>query len=368
MLTHLQNPFPFPSPTTHSRFLPEPDLAPILISEQYIAHLLRSMPELLEDVEARLSHGHGLPPVDASTLAHTPGAVAYYETALEAAAQGSDGGGDAGVYKDATTKKSVAPRFLPLARLVSNWVLNEVSGALAQRGSSLQAALQDDETKGDRAAGAKQGSRAVVLPPQQVGKLVHLVQSGAVSGKRAKDVLELMAGQRLGGSGGAVDSGDSSSSARGNARQHNSVLTLGAEDAEVHLSSGSPDRHPRFSDPDARAPLVLVTEKGWVQLNDRAKIAEMAAAVINDPAAADQVSRWRDAGQDRALGALVARVLEASGGLANPELASVCVREALGPLGKRPEGKMGRKEKARQQQQQQQQQQGTGGEGKAKSV
>jgi Asp-tRNA(Asn)/Glu-tRNA(Gln) amidotransferase B subunit len=318
------------------RFLPEPDLAPILLPASRVQALLATLPELLEDVAARFTRSHGLSHADAATLVGEPGAPAYFERAVAAACAAH--AGIAGAAPPPETARA-------LAKATANWVLNELFGGLAERGTTVRAAAvavevgggeeEGEEMGGGKGRGVGTGRSAAdaatraPVSPARLGQLVALVEAGVVSGKRAKDVLQLMLGARLGGGGGAA-------------------AAAAAEATAAVAPPPLPEGSTAFAAPDPRSPHAIVMDKGWAQLNDRDPIVRLAVAAVADPALAETVAKWRGQGQERALGSVVAAILQASGGLANPELASACAKEALGPLGQRPEGKVGRKEKARQ--------------------
>mmetsp|Transcript_17437 Transcript_17437/g.33636 ORF Transcript_17437/g.33636 Transcript_17437/m.33636 type:complete len:528 (-) Transcript_17437:84-1667(-) len=67
------------------RFMPEPDLPPLVIPDSVIAELARTTSELPEVASARLQQKHGLSPIQVDTLMGMPGAVGYLASVLEAA-------------------------------------------------------------------------------------------------------------------------------------------------------------------------------------------------------------------------------------------------------------------------------------------
>ncbi|MDA8395727.1 MAG: Asp-tRNA(Asn)/Glu-tRNA(Gln) amidotransferase subunit GatB [Candidatus Dormibacteraeota bacterium] len=78
---------------------------------------------------------------------------------------------------------------------------------------------------------------------------------------------------------------------------------------------------------EARSPVNLIKERGLTQVSDAAQMEEWVGAAIRQlPKAASDFQ----AGNDRALGPLVGAVRKASGGVANPDLASRLLRERLG--------------------------------------
>src|SRR5919107_447461 len=66
------------------RYFPEPDLPPLIVSEQFVDEVRRAMPELPEDRRKRFSEQYGLSYADASQLVSDRALADYYETAAEA--------------------------------------------------------------------------------------------------------------------------------------------------------------------------------------------------------------------------------------------------------------------------------------------
>ena len=102
-------------------------------------------------------------------------------------------------------------------------------------------------------------------------------------------------------------------------------LVLMVEAGEVSGTSGREVLAEGFT--GGRAPAELVRERGLVQVSDAA---QMAAWVDDALSALPKAAADFKAGNDRALGPLVGAVRKASGGVANPDLASRLLRERLG--------------------------------------
>ena len=79
---------------------------------------------------------------------------------------------------------------------------------------------------------------------------------------------------------------------------------------------------------DASMPSDIVSRDGLSQISDVAVVRQWALAVVADPANASAVANYR-AGNKRLLGPLVAKVLAASGGRANPTVVNAAVVEAI---------------------------------------
>ena len=85
------------------RYFPDPDLPPLVIARDWVEQVKRAMPELPRAMAERLVRDYGLPEYDATTLTQSPAMAAYFETAAKASGQ---------------------------AKLVSNWIMGEVSRRL----------------------------------------------------------------------------------------------------------------------------------------------------------------------------------------------------------------------------------------------
>src|SRR5919107_2391736 len=65
------------------RYFPEPDLQPLIVSEQFVEEVRRAMPELPEQRRTRFSEQYGLSYADASQLVSDRSLADYYEEAAE---------------------------------------------------------------------------------------------------------------------------------------------------------------------------------------------------------------------------------------------------------------------------------------------
>ncbi|HEX5602817.1 MAG TPA: Asp-tRNA(Asn)/Glu-tRNA(Gln) amidotransferase subunit GatB [Pyrinomonadaceae bacterium] len=123
------------------RYFPEPDLQPLIVSEQFVEEVRRAMPELPEQRRQRFSEQYGLSYADASQLVSDRALADYYETAAEASGN---------------------------PRATANWIRTEL--------------LRELEAKGVSAGESP-------LPPKELGALVRLIDEEKISGKQGKDVL-----------------------------------------------------------------------------------------------------------------------------------------------------------------------------------
>jgi len=123
------------------RYFPEPDLPPLIVSEQFVEEVRREMPELPEDRRKRFSEQYGLSYADASQLVSERSLADYYEQAV--AASGN-------------------------ARAAANWIRTEL--------------LRELEAHGLSAADSP-------VQATELGALVRLIDEAKISGKQGKDVL-----------------------------------------------------------------------------------------------------------------------------------------------------------------------------------
>ncbi len=126
------------------RYFPEPDLPPLVISQEWIEEVRRSLPELPADRRRRLVAEYGVPDYDAGVLTLTREVADYFE---------------------ATSQASGNPKA------ASNWVMTEVLRK-----------LKEDE----------QPLATCPIPPAHLAELIRLLDAGTISGKIAKDVFERM--------------------------------------------------------------------------------------------------------------------------------------------------------------------------------
>lgn len=123
------------------RYFPDPDLLPLELEQAWIDEIRANLPELPDDKRRRLMAQYGLSQYDAVVLISEQAKADYFE----AAAAGRD------------------------AKLVSNWVTNELSARLAADGKDFSESP---------------------LPPSQVAELVALIEEGVISSRIAKEVFD----------------------------------------------------------------------------------------------------------------------------------------------------------------------------------
>ena len=205
------------------RYFPEPDLPPVEVSEAWVAQVGAALPELPEARKQRLVREYGLSAGEASQLADTEASTRYFEAAAAAAGN---------------------------ARAAANWVMGEVARRLNADGDDID---------------------AVGVSPDALGRLIRMVDAGAVSGSAAKTVFDRMYG-------------------------------TGREAGEI------------------------VEAEGLAQIGDEERLLEVVTRVIADND--DAASRFRG-GNEGSLGFLVGQVMRATGGRANPRLVNTLLRRSL---------------------------------------
>lgn len=132
------------------RYFPEPDLMPVVVSDEMLTAIRGQLVELPEAKRQRFIKQYGLPEYDAGVLVADVALASYYERA----AAGSKN-----------------------PKAISNWVMTELLGKLAE---------------------AKQSIDGCPIPPEQLTELVALIDGGQISGKIGKEVFAEMFSSRKG--------------------------------------------------------------------------------------------------------------------------------------------------------------------------
>ena len=144
----------------------------------------------------------------------------------------------------------------------------------------------------------------------QVGELLDMVSDGEVSGRVAKDVLEIM----------CLGDGDGEDRAQ-RAAEAVAVATPAVGAAAAAAAVG-----------DRRSPREIVNDKGWWQLTDESgrggELTALCRAVSFDAKYAQQLEALRS-GKVQLLGFFVGRVMEASNGRAHPQQTNDILRKIL---------------------------------------
>ncbi len=210
------------------RYFPDPDLLPLELTQDYVDELGRGLPELPDAKRARFMKDYGLSAYDADVLVAERASADYFE----AVAKGRDG------------------------KIAANWVINELFGRLNKEGLEI----------GDSPVTAA-----------QLGSIIALIGSGAISGRSAKDVFEI-------------------------------VWNEGGD------------------------PVEIVDKRGLKQVSDTGAIEAAVDAVI--AANPDKVADAK--ANPKVLGWFVGQVMKSTGGKANPQAVNDVLRKKLGSPGVRP--------------------------------
>ena len=205
------------------RYFPEPDLPPLVLDPIWIADVRKTLPELPDAKRRRFVEQYGLPEYDAGVLTQSSAVADYFEAAAAAAGN---------------------------AKAASNWVMGELMRKANEGGVSLT---------------------ELGLPPDALGGLIRLVDSGTITSPVARTVFEEM------------------------------------------LTSGQPA--------DA-----IVKAKGLARIDDEGAI----EAAVRDVIAANPgpVAQYRG-GKAQLFGFLVGQAIKSTGGKANPARVNALMRRLL---------------------------------------
>ncbi|MBI1418548.1 MAG: Asp-tRNA(Asn)/Glu-tRNA(Gln) amidotransferase subunit GatB [Limimaricola sp.] len=204
------------------RYFPDPDLLPLEIDAAWVDGIAANLPELPDAKKARFMDSFGLSDYDASVLTAELANAEYFEQVAE----GRDG------------------------KLAANWVINELFGRLKK----------DDRSIEDSP-----------VSPEQLGKIVGLISSGAISGKIAKDLFEI-----------------------------------------VYTEGGDPEE--------------IVDARGMTQVTDTGAI----EAAVDEIIAANPAQVEKAQQNPKLAGWFVGQVMKATGGKANPAMVNELVTKKLG--------------------------------------
>jgi aspartyl-tRNA(Asn)/glutamyl-tRNA(Gln) amidotransferase subunit B len=206
------------------RYFPDPDLRPLDVDAAWIEEVRGALPAMPGARSARYQSEWSIPALDAEALVASRALADYFEAVAAAAGN---------------------------ARLAANWVRNEVLRVLNDRKLALE------EYK---------------VTPAMLGRLIRLVETGAIGGKAAKEVFDEMS------------------------------------------TGGEP-------------PEAIVDRRGLAQISDPAAIREAAQRVLERNAS--QAEQYR-AGKTQVFGFLVGQLMKEMGGRAKADVANAVMRELLG--------------------------------------
>ena len=126
------------------RYFPEPDLVPVVISDEWIEEVRRVLPELPMEKRERFVEQYGIPTYDAGVLTASLATADYYEETA---------------------------RLCGKPKLASNWIMG-----------NLLAYLNEEKLEVTESP----------ITPQALADLINMIDEGTISGKIAKDVFEDM--------------------------------------------------------------------------------------------------------------------------------------------------------------------------------
>jgi len=204
------------------RYFPDPDLLPLELTQAWVDELARGLPELPDAKKARFEKEYGLSAYDADVLTAERERADFFE----AVARGRDG------------------------KLAANWVINELLGRLNKEGHDI----------GDSPVSSR-----------QIGVILDLIGSSAISGKIAKELFEI-------------------------------VWNEGGDPAEI------------------------VEQRGLKQVTDTGAIEQAVDAIV----AANPKQVEAGKANPKALGWFVGQVMKATGGKANPQAVNDILKRKLG--------------------------------------
>lgn len=210
------------------RYFPEPDLPPLVLSEERIETIRKTIPELPDAKTARLQHDFDLPHYDAALISADKETADFYERALNS--------------KGTPTKD--------FAKMLANWMLGELFSCLNKSGKNISESN---------------------VSAENLAELINLIKTDVISGKIAKEVLELM-----------WDSGKRASE--------------------------------------------IVEEKGLKQITSADEIEKVAKEVLTENES--KVAEYKS-GKDKLFGFFVGQSMKKMGGKANPQVLNEVLKKLL---------------------------------------
>jgi aspartyl-tRNA(Asn)/glutamyl-tRNA(Gln) amidotransferase subunit B len=137
------------------RYFPDPDLPPLVVSEEWIERVRSALPELPQAQCERYQRDFGLSPYDAQALTQSREMAAYFDSVVSAL------GADAAA-----------------AKLAANWMMGELSAALNRSGLAIEQAP---------------------VGSAQLAGLIRRIRDNTISGKIARDVFDAIWTGEVGG-------------------------------------------------------------------------------------------------------------------------------------------------------------------------
>lgn len=131
------------------RYFPDPDLPPLVLEAEWVEEIRKTLPELPDAKKTRFMKDYELSAYDAAVLVSEMETASYFEEAL----------------------KCLDPLTPKTAKLLANWLIGEVFGALNRENKALE---------------------ACPISPAHLSGLITEIQKEVISGKIAKEVFSLM--------------------------------------------------------------------------------------------------------------------------------------------------------------------------------
>ena len=136
------------------RYFPDPDLPPLVVSQELVDHIRSTMPELPDGKRARLMNELDLPPYDAGVIVAERETADFYEAVLK--------------NLDAFQNSAPQPQKITAAKLAANWLTGDFFAALNRSGLTVL-------------------TSPVSAP--HLAQLMDLILSEVISGRTAKEVF-----------------------------------------------------------------------------------------------------------------------------------------------------------------------------------
>lgn len=205
------------------RYFPEPDLLTVIMNDEWQKELKRKLPELPEVRKERFIKDFNLPEYDADILTLNRDMADYYELVLK------------------TTKDY---------KTASNWVMGEVLKTINEEKIDI---------------------KSFPVKPENLGRLINLINEGTISSKIAKDIFPEML-------------------------------------------------------KDLKSPEEIVREKNLVQITDTNEIENIIVQILE--AHKSEVRTYLE-GKDKVLGFFVGKIMRETKGKANPKIVNEILKEKL---------------------------------------
>jgi aspartyl-tRNA(Asn)/glutamyl-tRNA(Gln) amidotransferase subunit B len=139
------------------RYFPDPDLPPLVFSEDYISKIKSQIPELPWEKRVRLNQEYGLPKSIVEILVQKKDLSGYYEETMSELKSW---------LKDENVK--VYDNYKKISQLCSNYLITDLQGLL--KGKSVE-------------------DKDFLITPENFAEFIVLIYKGEISSKIAKEVL-----------------------------------------------------------------------------------------------------------------------------------------------------------------------------------